>query len=272
VFIKLLIVWFLSVSSLVCASSALYTDESERGLFWGELPEAEIEEEEFSKPIIPNPSEMMKMHPQQLDKLRQQALEYAVYTQSEEDTAKYWQIIDVVRRKADGFVGVSGYVKMKNPNLSGNMAFPVNNPGRKTKLKDERQEVNSELRKSNKEYALIMFTQKGCSACVVQRQILGNFNSQTGWRIKEIDINENPIAQARFGINGTPITVLISRKRKDDWLPVAIGTDSLSNVKSNIVRAVKIIEGTNTPQQWYMTEGQRGQFFDPKAYDEQGVK
>ncbi|EJL6420422.1 TPA: conjugal transfer protein TraF [Vibrio cholerae] len=239
-----------------------------RGVFWGEIPkpeEKEKKEEKYPKPVIPPVSEMMKMHPKDIDKLREEALNYAVYTQSEEDVTNYWKIIDVVRRKSDGFVGVSGYVKMKNPDLNGNMDFPTNNPGRKSKLQDEKEELTQELKKGNKDYALLMFTQKGCSACAVQRGILENFYRETGWRIKEIDINEQPVAQAKFGITGTPITVLIAKKESENWLPVAIGTDSLSNLKSNIVRAVRILEGVNSPTQWYMNESQRGKFFDPNA-------
>ena len=239
----------------------------QRGVFWGEYPEITKKEDEpkYPKPIVPPVSDMMKMHPKDIAKLLDETLEYAVYTNAEDDVANYWRIIDVVRRKSDGFTGVSGYVKMKHPELNGNMAFPINNPGRRTKLQDEKAEVNQQLVKSNKDYALLMFTQKGCSACVVQRQILESLYKETGWKIKEVDINDEPVAQAKFGVTGTPITVLIAREDKENWLPVAIGTDSLSNLKSNIVRAVRIIEGVTTPEQWYMQESQRGQFFDPNA-------
>ncbi len=243
------------------------TENPKRGVFWGEIPKEEQQEEveKFPKPVIPPAAEMMKMHPQEIDQLRQEALEYAVYTQDEKDVESYWRIIDVVRRKSAGFTGVSGYVKTKNPDLNGNIGFPTNNPGRNTKIKDELEAISEELTKINDDYALLMFTQEGCSACTVQRQILNNFHKDTGWTIKEVDINREPIAQAKFNIEGTPITVLIARENADDWLPVAIGVDSLSNLRSNIVRATRIMKGTSTPEQWYMSESQRGQYFDPTA-------
>lgn len=264
---------FNSYSSVVGQSEKQTELRSYRGYFWGEkLPQKEDKKEEkYKRPIVPPAAEMMKMHPEELRKLKDETLAYAVYTQDPEDNKAYWRVLDVIRRKADSFVNVSGFVKMKNPDLlSSNLDYPTNNPGRKVKLQDDDKELVALLGSKRDEYALLMFSQVGCSACEVQRNILENLTRETHWIVKDIDINQNPLAQAKFNVVGTPLTVLISRKDMNNWLPVAVGTDSLSNVKSNIYRSIRLIEKDTTPQQWYMMERERGSFFDPNYYDSKG--
>ncbi|WP_418382040.1 transposase [Yersinia enterocolitica] len=62
----------------------------------------------------------------------------------------------------------------------------------------------------------------------------------------------------------TPVTVLI-RKNGDSkqWMPVSVGVDSLSNLRSNIYRITRLFGGEIKPQQFYTNEQQQGGFFDP---------
>lgn len=259
----------LTMMCLVAACSVQANDaesKAKRGIYWYEPYVSDKQDEQatkvYPKPVVPPLSEMMTMHPEQLRQLQQETLEYAVYTQKAEDAEANQRVVDAIRRKSSGYMSNVGYVTMTNPDLNPGLAFPINNPGRAANLKDAKNEVANSLASYRERFGIIMFSQKGCSACNVQRMVLDNFRHEYDWYVKEVDIFEHPMAQAKYGIDGTPITILVERD-SEKWLPVAVGAENLSTLQSNIFRGARLLADIITPNQFYLRERDRGGYLDP---------
>ncbi|MFZ3461481.1 conjugal transfer protein TraF [Vibrio harveyi] len=248
------------------AHANIYEAKPERGLFWGEKPvKEEKKEEEYPKPVIPSQAEMMKMHPKQIRELLEEAHEYAVYTQKPEDVYQYMTVLDVVRRKSAAFANVQGYVTMQHPELNGRSAYGFTNPSRKEIRKSRTEKVEHMITLNRNDYAMIIFVRKNCPVCPVQLDILKNFRDKYGWDFEIVDIDEEPRMISRFNVTTTPLTIAISRKKKDAWFPVAVGAESLTGMTLNSYRAMRVLGGAITPEQFYMNETQKGTYFDPSS-------
>lgn len=241
------------------------------GLFWYETPpkkeeakEGKEEKKEYPRPIVPDQQTMMQMHPKQIKKLLDETLDYAVYKMSPEATLDYYKVQDVMRRKAAAYTNVVGFVMLQHPELNGASAYPVTKPGNAVRVKQLNENIDKTLASNRDQYALLFFTQPNCPYCHQQAQILDNFQRDSQWLIKEVDILQQPEAAAKFNVSMTPVVVAI-RKDSDIWQPVSVGVDSLSNMKSNLYRMVRQLNGQAAPQQFYMDESQANGFFDPMA-------
>lgn len=258
---------FLALMFLPCVASA--TSESKHGLFWYDTPPKPAEEvgrEEYPRPVVPDAETLFKMHPKQIRKLLNDTLEYAVYALTPEATLDYYKVQDAMRRKSAAFTNLAGYVMLQQPRMNGAMDYPVTKPGNAVRAKQLDQQITHKIRESRDGYALIYFTQPDCAYCVQQSQILSNFQRETGWLIKEVDILRQPEAAAKFNVDRTPVTVLIKKGAgANDWMPVSVGIDSLSNLKGNLYRLIRQLNGEAAPQQFYMDESQANGFFDPLA-------
>ena len=264
---KIQILLLTAIAAFSGLALANETDKKpKRGFYWYEEPKEEVKEK-YKKPTIPPVSQIMKMHPKDIEALLDEALDYAVYTQSEEDTKAYYVVYDAMRRKSSGFAGTAGYVLMKNPELNSGAAYATTNPSRNQAKKDEKTEIYDYLYKGKNDYALIMFTQKGCNACSIQRPMLQRYGQEFGWNIKEVDIADHPMAQAKYGINGTPITILVNREDMEKFLPIAIGVATDNELKANTYRGIRLLEGVIKPSQFYTRDRDIGKFFDPSAKD-----
>ncbi|WP_084478642.1 conjugal transfer protein TraF [Dickeya sp. NCPPB 3274] len=237
------------------------------GLFWYDAPKKEAEskeEEKWEKPIIPEENIMFSMHPKDLEKLLDQTRDYAIYKLTPEATLDYYKVLDVSRRKAAAFTSLTGYVMLEKPELNAAQQFPITNPGNAERLRISENLVVKQLQEQRENFALLFFTQPGCGYCVQQSQILENFQRETGWYIKNVNIIEQPQARAKFNITGTPVTVIINKNSANDqWMPVSVGVDSLSNLKSNVYRVTRLFNGEIDARQFYTNAAQSGGFFDP---------
>lgn len=237
-----------------------------QGLFWYEAPpkKEETKKEEFPRPVVPDVDTMMKMHPKQIRKLLEETHEYAIYTLKPEDSLAYYTVLDVMRRKSAAMANVSGFVMLEHPELNGASGYPVTKPGNAVRVKQLNENIDKTLASNREQYALLFFTQPHCPYCHQQAQILDNFQRDTHWLIKEVDILQQPEAAAKFNVSMTPVVVAI-RKDSEIWQPVSVGVDSLSNLKANLYRMVRQLNGQAAPQQFYMDESQANGFFDPMA-------
>ncbi|WP_233981872.1 conjugal transfer protein TraF [Pectobacterium versatile] len=245
------------------------TKEDKVGFFWYETkpsPEEEKENknEQWPTPVVPAEDIMFSMHPKDLEKLLDQTREYAIYKLTPEATLDYYKVLDVSRRKAAAFTSLTGYIMLEKPELNAAQQFPITNPGNAERLRISENLVVNQLQDQRDNFALLFFTQPGCGYCVQQSQILQNFQRETGWYIKEVNIMEQPQARAKFNITGTPVTVIINKDAgNDQWMPVSVGVDSLSNLKSNVYRVTRLFNGEIDARQFYTNAAQSGGFFDP---------
>ena len=254
--------------TLLLTTTDLYADEIKRGYYWGETPppKEEPKEDETRKPLPSPPpsSEIMKMHPDDVEKLIDDYLKQAVWLQTPESVTDYYKVQDAARRKAAGFTSVTSLVMLENPDLNGASQYPTNKPGRIAETKQYAQLVQSKLQTLTEQFGLAMFSSPTCPYCDAEREILRYLQSKHALDITEIDVTERPDLEARFNVTVTPMVIIIERGT-DRWMPVAVGVESAAGLEQNIYRAARYLRGETQPQQFLMPEHKRGGFFDPLA-------
>ncbi|ENU4835465.1 conjugal transfer protein TraF [Escherichia coli] len=239
---------------------------SKHGLFWYETPvkdEQKKADEKYPRPVIPSADDLFKMHPKEVQVLLDKTRDYALYKLSPDVVLDYYKVQDAARRKSAAFTSLTGYVMLENPEFNAAQEYPITNPGNAEKQR-ERQDLKSQsLIKNRNEYALIFFTEPDCGFCVQQSRILENFQRETSWYIKEIDITRQPDARKKFNVDRAPVTILIKRDTPDKWMPISVGVDSLDNMRTSIYNMTRVLSGELDPRQFFTNEKQQGGFFDP---------
>jgi conjugal transfer pilus assembly protein TraF len=245
-------------------------DTQIKGYHWYEEPVKPSDSEDPMKkerqPLPPPPlaAEMMDMHPDDLKAMLENYLKEAVWLRTPESVLAYYRIQDVVRRKAAGFTAVSNMVMLQNPKLSGASQYPITSPGRKAELQQRASNQSEYLANYRGKYALALFSTLECPYCDPQRNILKLVSDRTGLELTEVNINENPNAQARFDVQVTPMVILIERN-SERWMPLAVGVESATKITANAYRAIRYLRGETTPEQFLTPEYRQGGFFDPGA-------
>lgn len=73
---------------------------------------------------------------------------------------------------------------------------------------------------------------------------MGEFQKQSGWYVKTIDIIQNPEVRSKFNINATPVIVLIKRNGSaSNWQTVSIGYSPLLTLSADVFRLVRLMNG-----------------------------
>lgn len=265
------LVFFLAVligyQATANANAATPVNNPKHGLFWYETPKKEQEkkaEEKYPRPIIPSSEELFNMHPKDVQVLLDQTRDYAIYKLSPDVVLDYYKVQDAARRKSAAFTSLTGYVMLDNPELNAAQDYPVTNPGNTEKVRERQDAKNKNLAKNRNEYALLFFTEPNCGFCVQQSRILENFQRETSWYIKEIDISRQPSVKKKFNVDRAPVTILIKRNTESDkWMPVSVGVDSLDNLRTSVYNMTRVLNGEIDPRQFFTNEKQEGGFFDP---------
>lgn len=261
------------ILSIVCLSTTAHASLDQReernpkhGLFWYETPikpEDKKEEEKHPRPVIPSSEEMFKMHPKDIQALLDETRDYAVFKLTPESVLDYYKVQDIARRKSAAYTNLTGYVMLENPQYNAAQDYPITNPGTAEKKRERDQSVVTNLAKNNNEYALLYFTEPNCGLCVQQSHVLENFQRETGWYVKQIDIKAHPEAREKFRIDRAPVTVLIKKNTAEKWMPVSVGVDSLDSLRTSIYNMTRVLNGESDPRQFFTSEKQQGGFFDP---------
>ncbi|ELY2701073.1 TPA: conjugal transfer protein TraF [Cronobacter sakazakii] len=257
----------LAFNALSSVTTETVTKTPKHGLFWYETPKKEEEkkaEEKYPRPVVPSAEVLFKMHPKDVQDLLDRTRDYAVYKLSPDAVLDYYKVQDASRRKAAAFTSLTGYVMLENPALNAAQDYPITNPGNAEKKRELQQSKTNNLIKNRNDYALLFFTEPNCGLCVQQSRILENFQRETSWYIKQIDITKNLAAKKKFNIDRTPVTVLIKKNSDTNkWMPVSVGVDSLDNLRTSIYNMTRVLNGELDPRQFFTNEKQQGGFFDP---------
>ena len=250
------------VGSLFANSTVLATEK--KGFWWYEdpVPEAEERESKYELPPLPAPQELAKLHPEEIEAVMEERLEYAIWKKTPEAVQDYYIVQDVARRNAVAFTALTKFVMLNEPELNVRAQYPITNAGRKVATQLHDSTVTRSLASARDDYALVMFSTESCPYCPTQYATLKMFADKHQWSVQAIDIDRNPVAQARFDVKVTPMTMLIERG-SERWLPIAVGVESLPVLEDNAYRAIRMLRGEITPQQFILTEYNDGGFFDP---------
>ncbi|HEY3309792.1 MAG TPA: conjugal transfer protein TraF [Desulfuromonadaceae bacterium] len=264
----LIVVAMLSMS--VTASAGYYTDSSKGWWWYQKEPEKKSDKPEKKKSARKEPSlkdhtyeQIWEMHPDQFQEFAEALKKKAVQKPSEENVKEYFEVQEIARKKALAFSNVAQFVWQKYPELTTKKDYPITTPGnlaRISQINEERQRI---LRDNRDDFALIYFQRPDCSYCDEQSHILEWFTNETGWTIKRVNIRENPGLAATFSVEITPTLILI-QKGNQDYLPVSAGVISADEIEDKAYRAVRLLKGDISPEEYSLYEFQKGGSFDVK--------
>ncbi len=246
-------------------------DNEKKGWWWYKYEveeEKSKEESETRKKTYPSikdytREELWNMHPDDFQALLQEIQKKAVMTLKEEDVVEYQTMIYIANQKASAFAAVSGMVAQKNPGLTVESDVPVTAPGRKAKVRQQNIALQTKIAMSQDNFALIYFYRVSCPYCAAQEKILDMFTEKYGWKVKGVDIEENPGLANQFNVEIVPFILLI-QKGNEDSIPISSGVISLNDIEHRIYRGIRLLSGEVTPEQFHMYEFQDGRPIDPQ--------
>lgn len=264
---KTLITFCVLFLSLHAQAFACVKDGPTRG-YWFYNECKDEEKDPYEPKPLPSHAEMMKMHPKQIRELVTERLEYAVYKGTPESVVQYYSVIDVARRKALAFTALTEYVMLKNPELNAKTQNPSTVPARNQSRASRDNEYFSYINQHRNNFALVMLSRETCQFCPIQEATLKQFGAKYQWRYKLVDIDLNPDIAAKFNATTTPMTIIIERDT-DNWMPVSVGAESVSEVEAGVYRALRFLRDEITPTQFITDRFREGGFFDPDKNDEE---
>lgn len=255
----------------------VFYDDRQKGWYWYEAGKEGKEtktststEYSATQPSIKGPlkysyNEMWVMYPDDFKAYSAKVTKRAVQFPTEENIKHFLEVMDVTRRKSAAFTAAVNYVAQKDALYTRENTHPITAPGLKV-MKDIRyHEIDSLIRNSRKEFALIMFTQPGCGFCIAQTDILSFFEETFGWPLRMVNIKENPAAGARFGVEQTPSIMLVHKETKD-YLRISSGVISLSKLKLRLYRSIRMMKNEILPEQWGTYDFEKGTGGDPLKF------
>ena len=204
--------------------------------------------------------ELLYMHPEKFRKIYNYYLEKAVGEPTEKNLFYLFNLQDVLRKKAALFASVYSYVNQKYAQYSVDNVIPVTVPGIQLSRELRLQEVESYVIGKKDDYGLIFFVKSTCPYCAVQENILKPL-VMSGITIKKVYIDNRPDIAAKFGIEIVPTIVLVHRK-SGEFMTIASGVTAINDIKVNISRALRILEGEN-PGYYHVYDYQKGTPLDP---------
>lgn len=253
-------------------ASAIYDQPAKRGWWWYESPPAQSEEEEMpasaptpgseASPARLSPQILWDLHPDAFQAYMQAVEKEAIRRPTEDNVHHYYAVQSIARRKASAFTHVSEYVWQKYPELSVAKDYPLAAPGRAALTGAQVAERQALLAQAREEFALLYFHSPNCSFCREQEMILRHFTERLGWTVRPVDTERRPDLAARFGVETVPALLLIHRD-SPDYLPVAAGVASVSEIEGRLYRGIRWLRGQVGPEDFGLYEFQRGGGFDP---------
>jgi conjugal transfer pilus assembly protein TraF len=248
-----------------------------RGWYWKEEPPTvtsppkEVEKKPEYIPVLKRYTykDLWNMHPEEYAKLMKESLNRAIQTLSVDDVKEYLILQDIATRKAKAYSAVAGYVVATNPDLNMEKDFPITYGGRVAYLKEQAKDLREYILNNSQNYAILYFSKQGCPYCSVMDGVTKRFlDRYPGWIIKKLDIHEYPSLAERFNVTVTPTLIMVKRG-SEDWLPVAFGAMSLSDLEESVYRTLRLLNKEITPEEWWTMRFQEGGSFDPLLYIKQ---
>lgn len=265
-FILVILMLMPVMSTDVAASAKEKETHQYLGWYWKndkrDLEDEEKKNERKELPPLAPEKELMAMHPKDIEAMQEEYLDQAIWRPTPQNVANYVIMKDVMRRKAKSFTAVHSMVVQMQPEFNAMKDYPANRTGRKNYLKERNTNIDEFLIRKKDEYAYILLTTNDCDRCEAQRKILGFMQNSIPWRIKEINIDQRPLALDRFNISYTPTLIMIS-PYSDNYMPITAGIETQDRIKANTYRSIHMLEGTMKPEQFFMLENERNGSMDP---------
>ena len=256
--------------------SSRFYQQSKQGWFWYEDPipeQAEKREERTEQPTprrLPSLDQysidtLWNMYPDDFQELLDVLQKKAVQYPTENNIMEYLTMQDIARRKALAYTNAAMYVTQKRGELfSVNHVYPTSGPGITARIRMQRDEISSTIRRAGENHALIFFVRQGCGFCEKQARILAYFRDKYGWPIRTVDIGRNIDAATRFDITITPTLLLITKGEKK-YMTVSSGVIALSELERKLYRAIRYLQGNTGQDNFLIYDFQKGSALDPTS-------
>ena len=212
--------------------------------------------------------QLWNMYPDDFHELLNTFMKKAVQKPDEKTVMDYLVMQDIARRKSLAFAAVMSYVNQKNQELGTQSVYPFTAPGQSAMVSMRVRAQEQTLAGAREQFALIMFTRKGCDFCAAQASILEFFVNKYGWPVRAVDMDDNPNIAAKFNITMAPTLIMVDKESKQS-IPISVGVMSMSDLVLKIYRSVRFMRGEITPQQWFMHDFERGKSNDPLKFTSQ---
>lgn len=249
-----------------------YSDNEKKGYWWQDIKpkgketkkEKKEEKKERKLPSLKEypPEKLWTMHPDDFHPLMQDFLKKAVQNPTVQNVKEYYTVMDIMRRKSMAFTNVSGYIMQKYPELSVDKDYPTVTPGRSALLRMQTKEIESRIRNSRDDFALLYFYSPTCPYCQEQDGINQFFMKKHEWKIKKLELTGHVPLARRLNVDSVPYTVLIF-KRSGNFIPISAGVISMDEMETKIYKGIRLLRGEITPEEYnvYDFEKETGSSF-----------
>ena len=260
-----LTLWVRPVRSEEPAKEAGFYEDRRHGFYWYEDEKAPKKKKpaQFKKysdqELWDMPVDDLKKHLETVQKL-------AVQSPTEQNAVEFLRVKDVVTRKSMAFSAVMMATLQQHPELASDTASPTVTPGRRAQAREMIKEIQQTLFKEKDNFALIMFSRKGCDYCQEQDGILQFFENSYGWEIRNVDIQENPVLAAKFNVRITPTLLVV--KKDGTHMIVSVGVVSMDDIEKRLYRSVRLMNGDIDKTQWFTYDYQKSMGGDPNQYNQ----
>lgn len=238
------------------------------GWYWYETPAEKEKAVEPTKPErqeLPPPArnaELMKMHPEEIERLIKDYHKQAVWRPTPANVEHFLRLQDVARVKSLAMMSVQAYVVQNTPELNVTKDHPMTTAGNNNYLTTRSSTMDTYIATHRDEYGLVFFVQKHCQYCSIQSSILGAFLDKFGLESKVVDINQEPIFAQRFDITFTP-QILLVKRNSPDYQRIATGVEPLPQLTESAYRAMRYMSGEIQPEQYFTMEYEKNSTLDP---------
>lgn len=193
-------------------------------------------------------SELWNTHPQELGELQEVATKLAIQAPTQRNVYRHLFMQDLMKNKATAFAYAVTAYGVQNDAFDTGATYPIVGPGQSSLVNMRQEEISRTIQKVQKDFGLILITQPRCSFCDDQKNILRFFQNKYPFvLIKEIDL-DTPLAM-KLGVTKTPSIVTVSKKSEKS-MPVASGVVAVNELEQNLYRAIRLLDGDISPEQF----------------------
>ena len=274
--LAVVLVWTTACPASWADGQGIHKDQR-KGWFWYQDPDPPVIKEEGQNEALKEgsqsgktpqvsqirkytPQEMMKMHPDLIKAHLEIMLKRAVHEPTLEHVKDYYEVQDVVRRKALAFANVSTALMRLNPELSGDVnTAPV---AKRLLLAARSADISKTILNAKDKFALVYFYEPDCPFCRQQSSILQHFELEYGWLIRRVQLSEAPALAEKFGIETVPYIILVSRQT-GKHIPVGYGVVTLNKFTRNVYQGIRFLNGQVSPEQFNIYGPDEETMFDP---------
>ncbi|MDY0362167.1 MAG: conjugal transfer protein TraF [Desulforegulaceae bacterium] len=193
-------------------------------------------------------TELWNAHPEELRQLQEVSTKLAIQAPTQKNIYRHLFLQDLVKNKATAFAYAVTAYGVQNDAFDTGATYPIVGPGQSSLVNMRQEEISITIQRVQQDFGLILITQSGCRFCDDQKNILRFFQNKYPYiLIKEIDL-KTPLAM-KLGVTKTPSIVTVSKKTEKS-MPVASGVVAVNELEHNLFRAIRLLDGNISPEQY----------------------